>query len=161
MNHTFRITFISLWCVIMISLCGCATHTPLAPPQNSLNLYNTLWDDFAGSIEVGKVYAYRNKGFNKKLHFHVLQVLSDDAVLIIRSRASDWIYGDLKDICEEAIFLVISKKSYADGAKLREGNYVCTGTYQYTTREALVKTVYVLKEYEQAISSTEPQNAKK
>ena len=144
----------------MISLYGCTTHTPLAPPQNSLNLYNTYWDDFAGSIEVGKVYTYSNKGFDKKLHFHVLQVLSDDAVLIIRSRASDWIHGDLKDICEEAIFLVISKKSYADGAKLRNGNYVCTGTYQYTTRKDLVKTVYVFTEYEQATSSAKSENAK-
>ena len=54
-------------------------------PENSLNVYNSFWDEFAGSMDVGKVYPYSNRGFSSELQFKVLQVLDENTVLIIRS----------------------------------------------------------------------------
>ena len=117
-------------------------------PENSLNTYNSYWDDFAGSIEEGKVYHYRNKGFSPELQFKVLQVLEDSAVLVFRHRETGWPHksAELGTVCESALFLVVSDIPYADDAKLREGNYICVGTYTYETKNKNQKTVYVLAE---------------
>ena len=131
-----------------IGLTGCSTYIPFSYPENSLNIYNSYWDDFAGSIEEGKVYHYRNKGFSPELQFKVLQVLEDGAVLVIRHRETGRAYksAELGTVCESALFLVVSNTPYADGAKLREGDYICVGTYTYETKNNNQKTVYVLAE---------------
>ena len=115
-------------------------------PENSLNTYNSYWDDFAGSIEEGKVYHYRNKGFSPELQFKVLQVLEDGDVLVFRHREIGWPHesAELGTVCESALFLVVSDTPYADDAKLREGDYVCVGTYTYETKNKDKNTVYVL-----------------
>lgn len=156
MDKRLHFVLLLLGCTMGIFLGGCVPHIPFTLPKNSLNIYNTYWDNFSGNIEIGKVYVYQNKGFDRKLHFHVLQVLSDEAALIIRQSATDWINNKLETICEEAIFLVVSKNTYADGVKLRNGNYICTGTYQYDTKGGDTRTVYILKELPQ---TTAPANA--
>ncbi len=47
------------------------------------------------------------------------------------------------------IFLILSNQLYADGAKLRDGEYICVGTYTYETKNKTSKTVYAFmdKEY--------------
>ena len=121
-----------------IGLTGCSTYIPFSYPENSLNTYNSYWDDFAGSIEEGKVYHYSNKGFSPEFQFEVLQVIDDKTILITRSGYTN--------VCESAVFLVISNHQYADGAKLRAGDYVANGTYTYVTKAKTQKTVYVLVE---------------
>ena len=131
-----------------IGLTGCSSYIPVSYPENILNTYNSYWDDFAGSIEEGKVYHYSNKGFSPKLQFKVLQVWDKSTVLV--TRHSD--YGhpyegtEYTTICEAALFLVVSDIPYADGAKLRAGDYICVGTYTYETKNKNQKTVYVLAE---------------
>ena len=117
-------------------------------PENSLNIYNTYWDDFAGSIDEGKVYHYSNKGFSPELQFKVLQVIDGETVLITRSseRGRPYKRAEYTTVCESALFLVMSNHKYADDAKLRAGNYVCVGTHTYKTQNKSQKTVYVLAE---------------
>ncbi len=131
-----------------IGLTGCSTYIPFSYPENSLNIYNTYWDDFAGSIEEGKVYHYSNKGFSPELQFKVLQVLEDGAVLVFRLREIGWPHklAERGTVCESALFLVVSDTPYADDAKLHEGDYVCVGTYTYKTKNKDKNTVYVLAE---------------
>ena len=113
-------------------------------PENSLNTYNSYWDDFAGSIEEGKVYHYSNKGFSPELQFTVLQVIDDKTILITRSSENGYPYEGARytKVCESALFLVISNHTYADDAKLRAGDYVANGTYTYETKAKTQKTVY-------------------
>ena len=117
-------------------------------PENSLNTYNSYWDDFAGSIEEGKVYHYSNKGFSPELQFKVLQVWDKSTVLVTRYFDYGYPYEGTEHtkICEAALFLVVSDTPYADDAKLREGDYVCVGTYTYETKNKDKNTVYVLAE---------------
>ena len=110
-----------------------------------LNLVNSKWDDFSGRLEKGKTYRYSNKGFNKDLRFTVLQKLSENSVLAIRHRVTD---SSFDEICELSVFHIISSETYADGATLRDGEYICIGTYEYTTREDRPKSVYSLVERE-------------
>ena len=130
----------------VIAFTGCSSYIPLSYPDNSLNIYNSYWDDFAGSIEEGKVYHYRNKGFSPELRFKVLQVIDDKTILITRRLEHGYPYegGKYTKVCESALFLVISNHKYADDAKLRAGDYVCVGTYTYKTKSKDQKTVYVL-----------------
>ena len=95
-----------------IGLTGCSTYIPFSYPENSLNTYNSYWDDFAGSIEEGKVYHYSNKGFSPKLQFTVLQVIDDKTILITRSSEYGYPYEGARytKICESALFLVIPKE---------------------------------------------------
>ena len=131
-----------------IGLTGCSTYMPFSYPENSLNTYNSYWDDFAGSIEEGKVYHYSNKGFSPNLQFKVLQVIDDKTILIARISANGYPYEGARytKVCESAVFLVISNHQYADDAKLRAGDYVANGTYTYVTKAKTQKTVYVLVE---------------
>ena len=131
-----------------IGLTGCSTYIPFSYPENSLNTYNSYWDDFAGSIEESKVYHYSNKGFSPELQFTVLQVIDDKTILITRSSENGYPYEGARytKVCESALFLVISNHQYADDAKLREGDYICVGTYTYETKSNDKKTVYVLAE---------------
>ena len=131
-----------------IGLTGCSTYMPFSYPENSLNTYNSYWDDFAGSIEEGKVYHYSNKGFSPELRFTVLQVIDDKTILITRSSENGYPYEGARytKVCESALFLVISNHKYADDAKLRAGDYICVGTYTYETKSKDKKTVYVLAE---------------
>ena len=132
---------------------------PFSFPENSLNIYNSHWDNFAGVIEKGQVYIYDNKNFDKDLHFKVLQVLDKNKILAIRNRANGYVTpeSDYDLICSQEIFLIISDDQYADGANLRNGEYICTGTYSYTTKTDSVKTIYVLtkKSYFDLIDSQE------
>ena len=133
-----------------ISFCsGCTIYTPLFMTTDekaqSLNLVNSEWDDFSGRLEKGKVYRYSNRGFDKDLRFTVLQKLSETSILVIRSRAID---SSFDEICKLCVFHITSPANYADGAALREGEYVCIGTYEYTTREEVPKSVYSLVEKE-------------
>ena len=134
--------------VSLLFIIGCSGFVPWGYPENSLNIYNTYWDDFAGVMQKGEIYQYQNDGFDRQLRFKVLQVLSKKGVLFIRPAATDKIHGEYQRICEEAVFLVISNRNYADGASLKDGIYECVDTYTYTTKNNHDKTVYVLVERE-------------
>lgn len=112
--------------------------------EHSLNLCNSEWGNFSGKLEKGKAYRYSNKGFHKNLHIKVLQRLSDTEILAYRPL----LYGAsvLDERAKHTVFHIISKETYADGASLQNGDYVCIGTYQYTTRENKPKSVYSLIE---------------
>lgn len=120
-----------------------AGFVPETYPENSLNIHNTYWDNFTGIMEKGKTYQYSNKGFDRALRFKVIQVWDDNAVLIARPKFVD---NRLQVVCEEAIFLLISKRNYADGSTLKDGSYECVGTQTYETVKKAQKTVYVLVE---------------
>lgn len=114
-----------------------------------LNEYNTYIDNFAGELEVGKIY-YNYNEIDKRLHFRVIQILSDDTILVRRNYERDWIGGEIEDFCDSVTFIVRAKQPYADGATLREGAYRCTGTQTYETKGGDTKTVYVFEEVEQS-----------
>lgn len=140
-----------LFCAILLTIFGCSTYIPISYPDNSLNIYNTYWDNFAGIIEKGKIYYYSNKGFKPELQLKVFQILSKNEILVIRNFASGQAnkYAEYGKICESVIFLILSNQLYADGAKLRDGEYICVGTYTYETKNETSKTVYAFmdKEY--------------
>lgn len=126
------------------------TETP--PPQassknleivkNSLNIYNSKWDNFSGYMGKGKSYYCNNAISHRALRFKVRQVISENEFLISRSSA----YDGAKEICENAIFWLLAKTNYADDAVLRDGEYICLGTYQYENKKNEQKTVYLLIE---------------
>lgn len=127
-------------------------NDPVAPQKNtppkvknSLNIYNSRWDNFNGHLEEGKSYYCDNSDSHKALRFKILQVLSKNEVLVIRNYANELGKGE---ICEHAIFYVLGKTSYADNATLKDGEYICLGTYQYETQNNELKTVYALIEKE-------------
>lgn len=122
---------------------GCPACISCFHDKYSLNEYNTYWDNFSGSLKKGCIYHYNNQRYDKKLRFFVLQVLDKNTVLVIRHQAWNMNYDDL---CDEALFLVISDTLYADLATLQDGDYICTGTYTYETTQKTQKTVYVLAE---------------
>lgn len=127
---------------------GCSFYTPLfmseKEVEHSLNLCNSEWDDFSGRLKKGKTYHYSNKGFHKNLRITVLQRLSDTEILAYRPT----LYGSsiVEERAKLTIFHIISNETYADGASLQNGDYVCIGTYQYTTREDKPRSVYSLIE---------------
>lgn len=110
--------------------------------KNSLNIYNSRWDNFSGHLEKGQSYYCDNGISHRALRFRVLQVLSEDEVLVTRNSARE----DFEDVCEYAIFYVLGKTNYADNAILKDGEYICLGTYQYENKNNDVKTVYALIE---------------
>lgn len=122
-------------------------NDPVAPKKNtppkvknSLNIYNSRWDNFNGHLEKGKSYYCDNNTSHKSLRFKVLQVISENEVLVTR--------GSTYETCEYAIFYVLGKTSYADNATLKDGEYICLGTYQYENKNNDLKTVYALIEKE-------------
>ena len=128
----------------IIALVGCSSYIPFSYPDNSLNIYNTYWDNFAGSIEKGKVYYYSNKGFSPELQFKVTKVLGNGNILVNRDSKLGWAhnFADYGHVCEAVQFLIVSDYKYADDAKLRDGEYVCCGTFNLKYG----KTVYILTE---------------
>ena len=110
--------------------------------KNSLNIYNSRWDNFSGHLEKGQIYYCDNGISHRALRFRVLQVLSEDEVLVTRNSARE----DFEDVCEHAIFYVLGKTNYADNAILKDGEYICLGTYQYENKNNDLKTVYALIE---------------
>ena len=116
-------------------------------PENSLNLFNTYWDSFNGLMEKGKVYQYSNKGFIKDLQFKIFRVYdNENAVLVARESHNCTYKGKFQMICDEAVFLILTKQNYAEGVSLKEGMYECTGTYTFKGNNGDKKTVYVLRE---------------
>ncbi len=122
-------------------------------PENSLNLFNTYWDSFNGFMEKGKVYQYSNKGFIKELQFKIFRVYDNEnavnAVLVARGSQYSRYKGKYQMICDEAIFVILTKQNYAEGVSLKEGIYECTGTHTFKNDDEK-KTVYVLIEKEDA-----------
>ena len=112
--------------------------------KNSLNKYNSRWDNFNGHLEKGKSYYCNNNASHKALRFKVLQVISENEILVTRNSAQEC----YEEICEYAIFYVLGKTSYADNATLKDGEYICLGTYQYENKNNDLKTVYALIEKE-------------
>lgn len=111
-----------------------------------LNDYACCYDDFSTTIEVGKTLLYENRGTPIASHFKIFQVLSDNTALAIRHSNREYYDGELREVYEEAIFFIHSVSPYADGVRLRDGKYLCTGIRQYTALNGTVKTVYVLEE---------------
>ncbi len=143
-----KLSPVLLLCAVML-LCGCSSYVyvPFSYPDNSLNIYNTFWDNFSGALEKGKTYAYANDGFGAELQFKVIQVLKNNTVLASRNHKNGkpYEFANYKTtICEAAQFLVISDYPYADGVKLRPGDYVCLGVTTYKSKGQ--KTLYVLAE---------------
>ena len=147
--------------IFALLITGCNGLTPINHPENSLNTYNTYWDNFAGTLEKGKIYQYSNSGFSEKLQFKVLQVIAKDAVLVIRHSGHDYVYGEYKKIYDDVIFLIVSGRNYADGAALYDGLYECVGTYQYETKNKFQKTVYAFVERPQSQEKSAPKYIKK
>ena len=142
MNKLLQLVFIPLICSF---IAGCSSYVPMSRPDNCLNTYNTYWDNFSGTIEIGKVYQYSNDGFDKALRFKVLQVL-ENGVLVVRYKEWGEIWDKHQVICEEVVFAIASNHKYADGAALRNGFYECTGTWTYMTNQQTEKTVYCFVE---------------
>ena len=132
-------------------VCSCSMLEALNTEDRSsvLNYYNSHWDHFTGALELGKNYTYSNSKYDSRLRFTALQCLENKRSLFARPKTRDYLYGDYQDICDEAIILVLSDRSYADGATLQDGTYKCISTYTYKTVENHTKTVYVLKEIKQ------------
>lgn len=118
-------------------------------PDNSLNIFNTYWDNFNGLMEKGGVYRYSNNGFRNDLQFKVVQVLEEGVVIVFRPLNLDEYKGKIQVLCAEVAFVVLSKQDYADGVSLKEGLYECIGTYTYETKKGDDKTVYVLREVDE------------
>ena len=135
------------------SICteGATSSSPedLIPHENetpSLNDYGCSYDNFSTTIEIGKTYIYENQNTDIHSHFKILQVLSANTALAIRYAFRDYYCDGDTLIYEEVVFFIQSKSSYADGARLRAGKYLCTGIYQYETHNGIIKTVYALDE---------------
>lgn len=123
--------------------------TPKEDYTQSLNHFNSCWDKYIGQINVGQIYTYRNEGIDERLHFTVLQVVSDNIILVTRSHTMSLINGTWGAYCNNATFFIQTNHPYVDGVKLREGNYRCKGTQTYETKGGDSKTVYVFEEVEQ------------
>jgi hypothetical protein len=123
-----------------------ASSTQEEEAYDWLNDYACCNDGFSTTIEVGKILLYENRGTPIESHFKILQVLSDNTALAIRHSNREYFNGELRVVYEEAIFFIHSASPYADGVRLRDGKYLCTGIRQYTALNGTVKTVYVLEE---------------
>lgn len=126
------------------------TEAPEKDYTQSLNHFNSCWDKYTGHINVGQIYTYRNEAVDERLHFTVLQVMSDNVILVSRSRSMAIINGTWGAYCNDATFIIRTNHSYADGVKLREGAYRCIDTLTYETKGGDNKTVYVFEEVEQS-----------
>ena len=134
---------------------------PASYPENCLNIYNTYWDNFESTVKEGELYHYINKGFHRDLQFTVLQVLGEGQVLVMRPYKIGRVGSKYETICEEAIFMVISDHTYADGATLQPGEYFCGKPYTYTTVKNITKPVYTFIEKETLRRFLEEKNQNK
>lgn len=151
------------YCLCIFSFIGCSAYnseldnnniTITQNYDNCLNAYNSYLDNFSGSIEKGKIYYYSNKNFPPELHFEIIQVFEEKEAFLVYRRYNIGKIQEMEKygtVCNSAIFLILSNQLYADGAKLRDGEYICVGTYTYETENKTQKTVYVFmdKEYYQ------------
>lgn len=120
----------------------CTTPAKKTIPQTSAPHSSNHLRVYSGHLEKGQSYYCNNSISHRALRFRVLQVLSEDEVLVTRNSARE----DFEDVCEHAIFYVLGKTNYADNAILKDGEYICLGTYQYENKNNDVKTVYALIE---------------
>ncbi len=149
-----KLLFLSMACVIGLSGCVSSPYSNV-PVAGRLHQYNTIWDKFEGTFEVGKLYQYDANYYRQNVRFKALQILTDGKALFQRAEFSEritregWVglVTNERTICEPAIILVQSNQVYVDGITLKSGIYECTGTYTYTALDNTQKTVYAFKEY--------------
>ncbi len=141
---------------VALALGGCVSSPDWGVPlAGKLHQYNTVWDEFDGTFEIGKFYYYDSNYYGQNVRFKALQILGEGKALFQRAAISEritregWVglVTNEKTICEESVILVKSNQVYVDGITLKSGVYECIGTYTYTAINNTQKTVYAFTEY--------------
>lgn len=111
--------------------------------DSSLNAYG----DTLGSLVQGETYRYTNSKTRPTLNFTVARLLSEREALFVR---------------QGTMLYVFSAVPYAERSTLNDGEYVCIGTYRYTTLDGEERTVYAVADklvYEKREDATKTPNS--